>query len=143
MKVPSRCPSCGGTLQVRELHCPGCDTKVEGVFDSCPVCALPEEYRALLDLFLKARGNAKRVERELGVSYPTVRARLEQLWQHLDVARAPVAASPVEPPPRPVERAAVEILQELETGKLSVTRAAALLRTRGVVVAPGPTEGVG
>jgi hypothetical protein len=79
---------------VRELACPDCATRVGGEFGLCPVCSLPDEDRALLELFLRVRGNAKGVERALGVSYPTVRARLEQLWRrldaHRDAAREPV-----------------------------------------------------
>jgi hypothetical protein len=91
---------------------------------------LPDDDRTLLDLYLKVRGNAKGVERALGISYPTVRTRLEQLWNRLDTLRQ--TAAPAAPPPRP----ALEIVRELREGKVDVAQAVTLLRNRG---RPGPS----
>lgn len=150
MKIPNRCPSCGSGLTVQALHCSACSTRVEGEYDLCPVCSLADEDRALLDLYLKVRGNAKGVERELGISYPTVRARLEQLWQRLDALRARSAAPPPEapvsrpePPAEGPERSSADILRELQEGVSDVSRTAALLRTRGRVSPHRPATGKG
>lgn len=134
MRVPTRCPSCRSDLRVRELRCAACATRVEGEYDLCPVCALAEDDRALLDLFLRERGNAKGVERALGVSYPTVRARLEQLWSRLDALRD--AAVAAEPPTRP----ALDVVLDLRERRIDVSQAAALLRNRGrpAPIAPDP-----
>lgn len=131
MRIPHRCPSCGGSLKVQQLSCPACTTRVEGEFPLCPVCSLEEEDRALLDLFLRVRGNAKGVERALGISYPTVRARLEQLWQRLEARRSETGPPSQEPGGDGEGRPSIAILDDLERGRIDVSRAAALLRSRG------------
>jgi hypothetical protein len=120
--MPEHCPACVSRLQVTSLACPQCATRIEGTFDVCPVCSLEGDERALLELFLRFRGNAKEVERMLGVSYPTVRARLDRLWSRLNLP-SPDAES--------AERSAMEILAKLREGTLGVAQAIALLRGRG------------
>jgi hypothetical protein len=122
MRMPDRCPACSGPLRVTSLACPDCLTRIEGSFRACPMCSLEGDDRELLELFLRVRGNAKEVERALGVSYPTVRARLDRLWSRLN--------SPL-PGPAPGERPAMEILAELREGKIDAARAVQLLRHRG------------
>lgn len=80
MGLPNRCPACTEPLRVDTLRCPSCRTTVQGEFQLCLMCRLEEDDRVLLDLFLRARGNLKDVQRALGVSYPTVRSRMERLW---------------------------------------------------------------
>ncbi len=72
-----RCPVCGESLDVTRLACRGCGTAIEGRFDTCKFCRLTPEHRAFVDVFIKNRGNIKEVEKELGISYPTVRNRLD------------------------------------------------------------------
>ena len=74
---PGACPACAAPLLITRLQCPGCGTEVSGAFASDRVVNLPEPHASLLELFLRVRGNVKEMERELGLSYPTVRARLE------------------------------------------------------------------
>ena len=75
-RPPGDCPVCGGVLQPVRLGCAGCGTQIIGEFDACEFCALDDADLHLLRLFLAARGNLKEVEKHLGVSYPTARARL-------------------------------------------------------------------
>jgi hypothetical protein len=82
-KEVNRCPSCGGRLEVHELACSECEIAVRGRFQRCEFCALPEEQLAFMRLFVSRRGNLREVERELGVSYPTARARLDDLLEAL------------------------------------------------------------
>ncbi|MET9023013.1 DUF2089 domain-containing protein [Actinopolymorpha sp. NPDC004070] len=86
---PSACPTCQAPLSVSGLHCDRCDTEVRGHFRHCEFCALDDAQRDLLRVFLAARGNTKELERHLGVSYPTARARLDELLTALGVATAP------------------------------------------------------
>jgi hypothetical protein len=122
MRMPERCPACAGRLHVTSLACPQCATRIEGTYQVCPVCSLEADDRALLELFLRVRGNAKEAERMLGVSYPTVRARLDRLWSRLDLAPQD---------PELVERSAMEILARLRGGSIGVAQAITLLRSRG------------
>lgn len=73
------CPSCRHQLAVRELSCPQCGVTVGGQFPLPPAMTLTPEQTRFLRLFVLSRGNLKEMERILGVSYPTVRARLDQL----------------------------------------------------------------
>ena len=75
--IPPKCPGCGDRLIVVRLQCSSCGTEVNGEFDVCPVCTLEGSNRELFDLFMESRGNLKEVQRKLGISYPTVRNRLD------------------------------------------------------------------
>lgn len=89
---PAACPTCGAAMDISGVHCNACDTSVHGHFRRCEFCALDDEQRALLRVFLAARGNAKELERHLGVSYPTARARLDKLLEALGIGAAPEPA---------------------------------------------------
>ena len=115
------CPQCGGRLEVRELQCAECDVSVRGRFARCEFCALPEEQLAFLRLFVSRRGNLREAERELGVSYPTVRARLDELLRGLGYAVSPTSA---------VDRQQrrQQVLAALKEGKMSPEDATRALR---------------
>ncbi len=76
-RLIGRCPVCSEEMKVERLHCHHCNTSLEGDFDICRFCKLSNEQRDFVLTFIKNRGNIKEVERELGISYPTVRNRLE------------------------------------------------------------------
>ena len=82
--APSRCPSCNGVLNPVKYICSDCQTEVSGNFATCPFCSLDEENKSLLEFFLLARGNLKAVQRMLGVSYPTARTRIEEMFNALE-----------------------------------------------------------
>ncbi len=75
--VIGRCPVCGEELAVTRLHCGNCDTQIEGRFRLGRFQRLSADQLAFLEVFVKNRGIIKDVEAELGISYPTVRARLD------------------------------------------------------------------
>jgi len=77
------CPICSGELAVTRLHCRSCGTTLEGDFNVGRFARLTREQFALLESFLRSRGNLKEMERELGISYPTVRARVDALLRAL------------------------------------------------------------
>ncbi len=76
-KAPGKCPVCGEKLSITKLGCPKCSTTIEGDFQPCEFCRLPEEDLEFIKVFIKCRGNIKDVEKELGISYPTVRGKLD------------------------------------------------------------------
>jgi len=119
--VIAKCPICAEELQVMRLECEGCGTRLEGTFALGRFHALVPEQLEFLETFIRARGNVKDVERELGISYPTVRARLDA------VIRALGFPSQAEPD-RDTERRK-EILRELADGKIAPEDAAALLES--------------
>ena len=81
--VISTCPVCSGELAVTRLHCRSCGTTLEGDFSVGRFGRLSREQLALLESFLRSRGNLREMERELGLSYPTVRSRVEALVRSL------------------------------------------------------------
>jgi Uncharacterized protein conserved in bacteria len=98
------CPICGGELAVTRLHCRSCATTLEGDFNVGRFARLSREQFALLESFLRSKGNLKEMERELGISYPTVRARVDALLRALGLADdAAVEDEPGEPAPGDAE----------------------------------------
>jgi hypothetical protein len=81
--VISTCPVCSGELAVTRLHCGSCGTTLEGAFSVGRFARLNRDQLLLLESFLRSRGNLREMERELGISYPTVRARVEALVRSL------------------------------------------------------------
>lgn len=81
--VISTCPVCSGELAVTRLHCRSCGTTLEGDFSVGRFGRLSREQLALLESFLRSRGNLRDMERELAISYPTVRSRVEALVRSL------------------------------------------------------------
>ncbi len=84
--VISICPVCSSDLTVSRLHCGSCGTTLEGEFSVGRFSRLGRDQMALLESFLRSRGNLREMERELGISYPTVRARVEALVRALGLA---------------------------------------------------------
>ncbi|GLC78597.1 DUF2089 family protein [Lacrimispora brassicae] len=82
-KAPGKCPVCGEKLSITKLGCPKCSTVIEGDFQPCEFCRLPEEDLEFVKVFIRCRGNIKDVEKELGISYPTVRGKLDSVIRGL------------------------------------------------------------
>jgi hypothetical protein len=66
-------------MRVRRLECDECGVAVEGNFDAGPLARLNSEQLAFVEAFLRSRGKIKDVEEELGISYPTVVSRLNEV----------------------------------------------------------------
>lgn len=82
-QVISRCPVCGGELRVVKLDCETCDTIIENKFALSKFDYLSQEELYFAETFIKCRGNIKEVEKELKISYPTVRAKLDNVIKKL------------------------------------------------------------
>ena len=88
--VIATCPVCSGELTITRLHCRSCGSALEGEFGVGRFGRLDREQMALLESFLRSRGNLKEMERELGISYPTVRGRVDGLVRALGFGDAPL-----------------------------------------------------
>jgi hypothetical protein len=130
--VISTCPVCSSELSITRLVCRGCGTAIEGDFNVGRFGRLNREQLTLLESFLRARGNAKELERELKVSYPTVRARIEALVRALGLADGSPAPDFDDATGRSAESAEVrrDVLERLARHDISADEAAALLRGR-------------
>jgi hypothetical protein len=82
--VVSRCPFCDGSTEVTEVSCLNCDVQIRGHFTLSRFDGLAPEHLQFLEAFLRSRGVIRDVEAMLGISYPTVRARLDALLTALD-----------------------------------------------------------
>jgi hypothetical protein len=73
------CPVCSNTLTVKRLHCNHCHTTIENDFEFSKLSILSKEQLQFIETFIVCRGNIKEVEKELGISYPTVRGKLQDV----------------------------------------------------------------
>ena len=119
--VVAKCPICSEQLKVVRLECDSCGTRMEGSFSLGRFHALSSDQLEFLETFIRARGNFKDIERELGISYPTVRSRLDAMIRALGF---PSQAEP----DRESERRK-EILRELAEGRIAADDAANLLES--------------
>jgi hypothetical protein len=94
--VIATCPVCAGELTIARLHCRSCGTALEGEFGVGRFGRLDREQLSLLESFLRSRGNLKEMERELGISYPTVRGRVDALVRALGLADGAAAEAEAE-----------------------------------------------
>ncbi|KOA19840.1 hypothetical protein CLHOM_19290 [Clostridium homopropionicum DSM 5847] len=78
-KVLSKCPVCSSNLKVTKLKCNRCGTIIENEFELSKFAYLTSEQLEFAEVFIKSRGNIKDVEKEMGISYPTVRAKLDDV----------------------------------------------------------------
>ena len=131
--VISTCPVCSSELAVTRLNCRSCGTTLEGDFSVGRFGRLSRDQLALLESFLRSRGNLREMERELGISYPTVRSRVEALVRALGFGpRADADDSDDVPADQAgAGRTREEILQALARHEMSAEDAAAAIRTLG------------
>lgn len=111
-RPPLNCPVCNERLALTRLTCPACSTELSGGFATCEFCVLSDEDRDVLRVFLASRGNMKELERHLGVSYPTARARFDSLLAKIGIERAAAPA-----PSR------MELMEQVARGEIDVDEA--------------------
>lgn len=80
---PSVCPICSGEIKIKEVQCTSCHTKIQGEFQQDFFALLDAEERKFITVFIGSRGNIKLVEKELSISYPTVRSKLDGIIKKL------------------------------------------------------------
>ncbi len=123
-EVTGRCPVCGEEMRVTRLRCVGCDSELHGSFTLGKFFTLKPEQLRFVEVFVKNEGKIKDVEAELGISYPTVRARLREVIRALGYEVGEEA--PPSPALTPERRR--EILDALAERRISADEAARLLR---------------
>lgn len=125
-KILESCPTCGGALTITEVRCERCATEVRSQYQPCPFCRLSSEQMNFTLLFVQSRGNLTEVEKSLGVSYPTIRAKLEEIIRIVTALPATLAPAPTAPAElHPEQR---DILAQVASGKLTATEGLAALR---------------
>ena len=110
------CPACGEKLKIVRLECENCHTVIEGKFDAQPLAQLSSEQQQFVQVFIKARGNIKEVEKGIGVSYPTVCKKLDEIVKILGYTN------------ENADKRRKEILEAIEKGRVSAAEGAKLLK---------------
>ena len=120
--LPTRCPLCTGRVHVERLKCESCESAVEGQFSLDWPGALSPEQSAFVKVFLICRGKIKDVEQALGISYPTVVSRLDDVVAALgapNTTSAPAAGG-----------RSLDVLEQLSNGDIDVDEAERRLRKK-------------
>lgn len=115
-RLTKSCPYCSGTLEIERLRCGTCGVAVEGQIAIPRLARLSAENREFIELFVRSSGSLKAVAAKLGISYPTVRGRLD---------RVIAALAKEEDEEQDARR---DILSEVERGRMTVDDAVQLLR---------------
>lgn len=112
-KLLSHCPVCSNNLKAIKLKCTSCNTIIDNEFELSKFDYLNNEQLYFIETFIKCRGNIKEVEKELGISYPTVRAKLDEVIENLGYSSKE----------NKVKEDSKDILTALEKGDISVDEA--------------------
>ena len=115
-KIILKCPSCGEGLVISEIKCPKCDLRVQKEFPMCQFCKLSEEDSEFLKIFLRTQGRITDIEKILGMSYPTIKAKIDNLLKNLKLS--------------PLEDKKEDPIEALAQGKLTVDETVAILKQR-------------
>jgi hypothetical protein len=106
---------CNSRLEVRRYQCPECEITIEGRFGLSEFSGLSLEQQEFVKTFICCQGNIREVERALGISYPTVKNRLQQIRTRLCGRDRAVGGE--------VAEDSMGILSELESGRITVEEA--------------------
>ena len=120
-QVLTRCPVCGDDLRIVRLECPSCGSALQGNFTLGRLARLTREQLQFVEVFIRCRGKIKDVEWELGISYPTVVARLNEVVQAMGFEVRQEDAD--------LAGRRQQVLDELAAGKITAAEAAGRLRT--------------
>jgi len=121
--LPTRCPLCQGEITVTRIHCRHCDSTIEGRFTSGPFSDLTQEQIDFVEIFVRNEGKIKRMEAELGLSYPTIRNRLHEVIRAMGYE-----PGVVEDEGSITEEERQRILEDLDKGVISAEEAMELLQ---------------
>ena len=123
LRLFEQCPACGGALVITEIQCSNCHLKMQGEFKPGLFSTLSDDQLTFVRAFLRVRGNLSEMEKVLGVSYPTIRNKLEEINQALERAEQ----TPVISLPSNNERSA--ILAKVAAGELDAAQALEQLKS--------------
>ena len=115
-RLTNVCPCCKATMEIEKLRCTSCDVTVEGHIPIPRLARLSGDDREFVELFVRSSGSLKAVADKLGISYPTVRSRLNKVIASLENAE------------KDERDARNEILDRIEQGDISVDEGIQLLR---------------
>lgn len=121
--IPGECPVCGGEMLVAKLTCRECDTTIEGRFITGPFAHLTSDQLMFLELFVKNEGKITHLEKDLGLSYPTIRNRLHEIIRSMGYEPGKEDNAVLS------EEDRHKILEDLNQGKITSEEAMNMLRS--------------
>ncbi len=98
----------GAPLTVEKVRLTGSGIAIEGSFELPPLARLTQEDQIFVTAFLRCHGSIKDMEELFGISYPTVKNRLNRIAAQLEFVE-------INPPP-----SAMDLLKRLEKGEIGV-----------------------
>ena len=81
--IMKQCPVCSSEMTVQKLQCTCCNIAVEGHFHFPALMRLPQEHYRLAEMLVLTGGNLKDMAIKMGISYPTLRKRVDSLMESL------------------------------------------------------------
>ncbi len=117
--LPGKCPICGENLTVTRVHCRNCDTTIEGQFSLGVLELLSKEQLLFVETFVRCEGKLNRMEKEMGLSYPTLRSRLTELIRAMGYEVGQEEAAPAGIGDEDRRR----VLEDLAAGRISTEQA--------------------
>lgn len=114
--INAECPYCQKAMTVSRMTCHACEVAVEAAFPTARLANLPTEHQRFIEIFVLASGSLKEIAEQTGVSYPTVRSRLDKVIAALreEIGRT--------------QQTKGTILDAVSEGKLSAEQAAKLIK---------------
>jgi hypothetical protein len=114
--IGNECPYCGGVMAVTKMACESCRVSISAAFPMSRLAGLPVEHQRFIEMFVLASGNLKEIAEQVGVSYPTIRSRLDKV---IELLRAEISKT---------QRVRGNVLDAVEPGKTNAEDAARLIK---------------
>src|SRR5437762_1379092 len=114
--VNQECPYCAAPMVVTRMTCGHCQISVDATFPMSRLASLPVEHQRFIEMFVLAGGNLKEIAEQVGVSYPTIRSRLDKV---IDALRAEISKT---------RRVQGTLLDAVDPGKTNAEQAAKLIK---------------
>src|SRR5688572_31182904 len=114
--IGQECPYCGGGMAVTRMTCAACAVSVDAAFPMSRLGSLPVEHQKFIEMFVLAGGNLKEIAEQVGVSYPTIRSRLDKV---IEALRTEIGKT---------RRVQGNVLDAVDAGKTNAQTAARLIK---------------
>ena len=114
--VSNECPYCGTAMAMAQMTCEPCGVSITAAFPMSRLASLPVEHQRFIEMFVLSSGNLKEIAEQVGVSYPTIRSRLDKV---IELLRAEIAKT---------QRVRGNLLDAVEPGKTNAEDAAKLIK---------------
>lgn len=126
--IMTQCPVCKHDLHAVKLECDHCGTTIDGSFTLSKFNYLDDEKLYFIEIFVKNRGNIKAVEKELNISYPTVKKMLDEAVEGLGYSVDQTLAEEEKQGEQVTKTSRVEVLEKLSKKEISFEEAMKLLK---------------